>query len=167
MNYTDIVYGKHQISDKVIIELIKSPALKRLKKIQQSGYFHPFFKGANFSRFEHSIGDYLLLKIYGAPIEEQIAGLIHDVSHLTFSHCIDYVFGAENGKTQGHQDNNKTKVRNNESNFDAKVYCKSRVVDPFFSEKGKIMRVSEKNLGWKELLAKESKPKEYYLKFLD
>ncbi|MFH0928024.1 MAG: HD domain-containing protein, partial [bacterium] len=41
--------------------------------------------------FEHSVGVYLLLHQYGAPLEEQIAGLIHDVSHTAFSHIADYV----------------------------------------------------------------------------
>jgi len=47
----------------------------------------------------------LLLKIYGAPIEEQITGLIHDVSHSAFSHCIDYVLDAGSEKEHNHQDN--------------------------------------------------------------
>ena len=46
---------------------------------------------------------YLLMK-FGASIEEQIAGLIHDVSHSAFSHCIDYIGGIEGQKDQTHQD---------------------------------------------------------------
>ncbi|MFH1582977.1 MAG: hypothetical protein ABIB72_01505, partial [Candidatus Falkowbacteria bacterium] len=42
---------------------------------------------------------------YNAPLEEQIAGLIHDVSHSVFSHCIDYVIKTGDGKEQNHQDN--------------------------------------------------------------
>ena len=51
------------------------------------------------------MGVYLLLKRYGASLEEQIAGLIHDVSHGTFSHCLDYVFAEGSQKEQTHQDN--------------------------------------------------------------
>ncbi len=43
--------------------------------------------------------------MYNAPIEEQIAGLIHDVSHSAFSHCIDYVLDAGSEKEHNHQDN--------------------------------------------------------------
>jgi hypothetical protein len=51
------------------------------------------------------MGVYLLLKNYGAPIEEQIAGLIHDASHSAFSHCVDYVLAAGSESEQSHQDN--------------------------------------------------------------
>jgi len=105
MKYTDRVYGNFEITEPVILELINSSTLQRLKEIDQAGYFEPHFPGTTHSRFEHSIGDYLLLKIYRAPIEEQIAGLIHDVSHSAFSHCIDYVLDAGSEKEHNHQDN--------------------------------------------------------------
>lgn len=105
MKYTDRVYGNFEITEPVILELINSPTLQRLKEIDQAGYFEPYFPGTAHSRFEHSIGDYLLLENYGAPIEEQIAGLIHDVSHSAFSHCIDYVLDAGSEKEHNHQDN--------------------------------------------------------------
>lgn len=104
MKYTDRVYGDFEISEPVILELINSSTFQRLKEIDQAGYFEPHFPGTAHSRFEHSIGDYLLLKMYGAPIEEQIAGLIHDVSHSAFSHCIDYVLDTGSEKTHNHQD---------------------------------------------------------------
>jgi len=105
MKYTDRVYGSFEIDELVILELINSKTLQRLKGIDQSGYFEPHFPGIAHSRFEHSVGVYLLLKMYNASIEEQIAGLIHDVSHSTFSHCIDYVLDAGSEKEQNHQDN--------------------------------------------------------------
>ena len=33
----------------------------------------------------------LLIKKMGGSIEEQIAGLLHDVSHTAFSHVVDFV----------------------------------------------------------------------------
>lgn len=105
MYVDDRVYGKVEISEPVVLELINSPSLQRLKGVEQAGYYEPFFPGAKYSRFEHSLGDYLLLNRYGAPLEEQIAGLIHDVSHSVFSHCIDYVLEAGSEKEQSHQDN--------------------------------------------------------------
>lgn len=105
MKYTDRVYGNFEIEEPVILELINSKTFQRLKEIDQAGYFEPHFPGTAHSRFEHSIGVYLLLKMYGASIEEQIAGLIHDVSHSAFSHCIDYVLDAGSEKEHNHQDN--------------------------------------------------------------
>src|SRR3989344_705613 len=105
MKYTDRVYGNFEIDEPVILELINSKTTQRLKDIDQAGYFEPHFPKTAHSRFEHSIGVYLLLKMYGAPIEEQIAGLIHDVSHSTFSHCIDYVLDTGSEREQNHQDN--------------------------------------------------------------
>lgn len=105
MIYRDIIHGDMEISEPVIIELINCPSIQRLKKIDQAGYSEPYFPDKKHNRFEHSVGDYLLLKKYNAPIEEQINGLIHDVSHSAFSHCIDYVL--DSGSQQKHdlQDN--------------------------------------------------------------
>ncbi|MDO8591779.1 MAG: HD domain-containing protein [bacterium] len=105
MKVEDRVYGEVGISESVLLEIINSPALQRLKDIDQAGYFEPYFPGTRHSRFEHSVGVCSLLKKYGAPIEEQIAGLIHDVSHSAFSHCIDYVLDVGSEKEHNHQDN--------------------------------------------------------------
>lgn len=101
----DKVYGNIEISDPIILDLINCPSIQRLKKIDSAGYYEPFFPGTRRSRFDHSIGVYLLLKIYGASIEEQIAGLIHDVSHSAFSHCIDYVLSSISPEKHDYQDN--------------------------------------------------------------
>lgn len=105
MNIEDRIYGDVEISEPVLLEIINNPRLQRLKDIDQAGYFEPHFPGTWHSRFEHSVGVCSLLKRYGAPIEEQIAGLIHDVSHSAFSHCIDYVLDVGSEKEHNHQDN--------------------------------------------------------------
>lgn len=105
MMYEDRIYGMQEITEPVILELIACPTLQRLKDIDQAGYRNAYFPDSSHSRFEHSVGVYLLLKQYGAPLEEQIAGLIHDVSHSAFSHCIDYVLKEGNVEQQSHQDN--------------------------------------------------------------
>ena len=80
----------------VLLELIKSPALQRLKKINQHGawIFQPMYL-KKFTRLDHSLGVMLLLRKYGASLKEQIAGLLHDISHTAFSHVIDRVYGRE------------------------------------------------------------------------
>jgi len=105
MRYEDKIYGKIEITEPIILDLINSPSLERLKGIDQAGYFEPHFPESSRTRFEHSVGVYLLLKKYSAPIEEQIAGLIHDVSHTVFSHCADYALDAGSEKKHDHQDN--------------------------------------------------------------
>ena len=105
MKYHDKVYGDFEITEPVIIDLINSNPIQRLKYIDQAGYLEPFIPGSSRSRFDHSLGVYLLLKKFGATIEEQISGLIHDVSHSAFSHCIDYVLESGSEKDHNHQDN--------------------------------------------------------------
>lgn len=96
MEFVDTVFGKQTITEPVILSLIESPALQRLRGIDQCGYPGPFFPELRkHTRFEHSLGVYFLLRQFHAPIEEQVAGLLHDVSHSAFSHAIDYVFGDE------------------------------------------------------------------------
>lgn len=105
MDYQDRIYGNFNISDPVILELINGRSLQRLKEISQIGYPKPYFSVAGISRFEHSLGVYLLIRKYNASIEEQIAGLIHDVSHSAFSHCIDYALDAGSEAEHDYQDN--------------------------------------------------------------
>jgi hypothetical protein len=61
--------------------------------------------------------------------------------------------------------NNKIKFENNPQNYDAHVFCKSRIVDPLFKDKEITRRVSETDSNWKEVLEREMKPKEYFIKF--
>jgi HD superfamily phosphohydrolase len=317
-----------------------------LKNIGQGGYPPLYYNPRSLplseishTRFEHSLGVYYLLRKFNASLEEQIAGLIHDVSHATFSHGIDYVLDAGSEKEQNHQDNifksfvkkseipgiltkhnfnadyisdehnfpllekplpdlcadridyslrtgivfqeitkddldyflrnlaaienkwvfndfesakkyaelflkmntlyfagihsavmfrtvgdtlryaldkgyiserdlyttddevlnkikqnlgdelrssstlrsarvadeklkllfnrmeNRVKFKNDPQNYDAHVFCKSRIVDPLFSENGQIKRISEANGEWKEVLKREMQPKEYFIKF--
>lgn len=106
MLISDRVYGEINITEPIILELLSSPFLKRLAGIDQCGYTKPFRSDDQIiNRLEHSIGVYWLLKKYGAPLTEQVAGLIHDISHSVFSHSIDYVLEDGNGKEQNHQDN--------------------------------------------------------------
>ncbi|MCL5410931.1 MAG: HD domain-containing protein [Patescibacteria group bacterium] len=110
LHLKDRVYGEVEIKEPVILDLINSPSLQRLKDVDQAGY-QPLWVNPNVdvgeydhSRFAHSLGVYLLLKKYKASLEEQIAGLIHDVSHSAFSHCIDYVLDSGLETEQNHQD---------------------------------------------------------------
>lgn len=331
MIYQDRAYGELKIETPVILELLNSKTLQRLKEIDQAGYPPLYYNPHSFpiaeihhTRFEHSLGVYYLLKRFGASLEEQISGLIHDVSHPAFSHCIDYVLDSGSPKEHNYQDNifksfikkseipeilkkynldseyiseernfpllektlpdlcadridyslrsgtvlkeidretlnyfldhlsvennhwifndfesakkyaelffklntfyfagiwsavmfrtvgdtlryalnqgylseddlyttdeevlekikqnlkdeklrllfnrmnNQVKFKNNPANYDAHVFCKSRIIDPLFKLNGETKRLSETDNQWKEILEKEMKPKEYFLKF--
>jgi len=92
MIINDKIYGKQEIIDPIILELIATSEMQRLKHINQYGVWDLFDPKYFTSRFDHSVGAYLLLRKFNAPREEQIAGLLHDISHTAFSHVIDYVF---------------------------------------------------------------------------
>lgn len=102
MVIVDRVYGTENIRPSVLIELIKSRPVQRLKGIAQYGVPDKYYIYKNYSRYEHSVGVMILLKKLGASEEEQIAGLLHDISHTAFSHIVDWVVGSE--KTETFQD---------------------------------------------------------------
>lgn len=104
MKYVDIIHGEVEIVDDVVIDIMNTTVFQRLRGIDQAGYFQVYFPGTEQSRFEHSVGCYLLLKKFGASIEEQIAGLLHDISHSAFSHTADYVFEGGRGADHNYQD---------------------------------------------------------------
>lgn len=103
MQIEDEVYGDFEIKEPVLKDLINSPTIQRLKGISQQGMPREIYHREVFSRFEHSIGVFLLLRKLGANLHEQIAGLIHDISHTAFSHVIDWVIG--DPSKENHQDN--------------------------------------------------------------
>ena len=92
MQYNDKVYGTVEISDPILLELMDSSAMTRLKTVLQHGISGLIGVTEKTTRFEHSVGTMLLVRRLGGSLEEQIAALLHDVSHTAFSHVIDYVF---------------------------------------------------------------------------
>ncbi|MGG0729463.1 HD domain-containing protein [Bacillus paramycoides] len=95
MVISDVIYGEFKV-DQVLEKLILSKPVQRLKGIHQAGASYLMNEKWNVTRFDHSVGVMLLIKKLGGSVEEQIAGLLHDVSHTAFSHVIDYVFDNEN-----------------------------------------------------------------------
>lgn len=102
MIINDRIYGRVNIKEPVLIELIKSRPVQRLKNISQFGIPDEFYFVKGYSRYEHSVGVMILLKKLNADLEEQIAGLLHDVSHYAFSHVIDWVL--DNSENEDYQD---------------------------------------------------------------
>lgn len=87
----DILYGKFEV-DGVLEELLLSVPMQRLKGVHQGGAIFLVDPSQKHTRFEHSLGVLWLVRNFGGGLEEQIAALLHDVSHTAFSHVGDQVF---------------------------------------------------------------------------
>lgn len=85
----DKIYGKHTISEPVIAELLRSPAVLRLEGIGLHGQTDLLGITHTVTRLEHSIGASLLVRKVGASVADQVAGLLHDISHTVLSHDVD------------------------------------------------------------------------------
>ncbi|GAF65160.1 putative phosphohydrolase [Bacillus sp. TS-2] len=98
--------------EEVLRELIESKAIKRLMSIHQGGASYLVNEKWNVTRYDHSIGVMLLIRRLGGSLEEQIAGLLHDVSHTAFSHVIDYVL--DYSKEDYHEEIFQSVIENSE-----------------------------------------------------
>ena len=105
MKIIDSIYGEFEI-ELIFEQLIKTKEVQRLKGIHQAGASYLINPKWNVSRYEHSIGTMLLIRLMGGSIEEQIAGLLHDISHTAFSHVIDFT------------------LKNDEEDYHEKIYDK-------------------------------------------
>lgn len=86
------IYGDFAITEPVLIDLLKDPLVQRLKGVRQYGIDYYILKQEYYTRYDHSVGVFALLRFFGATIKEQIAGLLHDVSHTAFSHLADFLY---------------------------------------------------------------------------
>ena len=105
MQYDDELYGKVEITEPLLLDLIASDAVQRTKGISQHGITALLGITPPFSRFDHSVGAMLLVRRLGANVNEQAAALLHDISHTAFSHVIDFVFDDPSG--QGYHEEKK------------------------------------------------------------
>jgi hypothetical protein len=98
----DCIYGTVEITEAAIQDVLASQAVQRLKGVLQHGISALIGITTPVSRYDHSLGVMLLIRRLGGDEQEQIAGLLHDVSHTAFSHVIDYV--VENHTGQSYHD---------------------------------------------------------------
>ena len=101
MQISDFIYGDYELEEPVLIELIESKPMQRLKKISQYGLPKVLPSSRIFQIRAFNWSNALLRKL-GAEIQEQTAGLIHDVSHTAFSHIADWAIG--DPLKEGYQD---------------------------------------------------------------
>src|SRR6266481_3951243 len=87
------IYGNFIVTEPVLVDLFNHPIMERIKHIRQYGVSDYIIKQKKeYTRYEHCVGVWALLYLYGARLEEQIAGLLHDTSHTVFSHVGDTLF---------------------------------------------------------------------------
>lgn len=155
MKYTDRVYGEFEITEPVILELINSLSLQRLKDVDQAGYRPVRVKPEvdpgelDNSRFAHSLGVYLLLRKYNAPI----AGPASAIMFRTVGDCLRYALQKEYIS----EDDLYT--------TDNPVIEKVKRFLNNFVDNGILKRVSEVEANWNDIIKQEAKPKQYFLKF--
>lgn len=111
MKINDVIYGDFKIKEPVLIDLINSKPVQRLKGIEQYGIPKELYLFPGFSRYDHSLGAMLLLRKLNATLEEQVAGLLHDISTTAFSHIIDWVLGYQ-AKEDYHDEIHNTVIEN-------------------------------------------------------
>ncbi|PSQ95399.1 MAG: HD family phosphohydrolase [Bacteroidetes bacterium SW_11_64_17] len=101
--FSDPVHGFISVPKNVIMDLIQTPEVQRLRRIRQLGVGHLVFPGAEHTRFNHALGAMALmqdaltnLSEKGTPIDpdERTAALavalLHDVGHGAFSHTLEH-----------------------------------------------------------------------------
>ncbi len=92
MQLHDAVYGSFSLENPFLQELVLSKPVQRMKGVRQAGALYYIDPTRTVTRFEHCVGVMRLLESANASVEEQAAGLLHDVGHTAFSHVIDVVF---------------------------------------------------------------------------
>ncbi len=92
---SDYLWGSVLIDNDMLINLLNSRAIERLKWIGQHGPLNhiSFLDGkmSNVSRYEHSVGAMILTLKVGGSIDDAIAALLHDIMHTAFSHAFDFL----------------------------------------------------------------------------
>jgi len=94
MRWVDRVYGSVAIDEPAVLDLIECPTFQRLKGVRQAGPSALAFPFKDVTRYEHSLGVFILLRRLGADRREQVAGLLHDISHTAFSHAVDFIISS-------------------------------------------------------------------------
>ncbi|KAH8660614.1 hypothetical protein BX600DRAFT_514204 [Xylariales sp. PMI_506] len=90
----DEIYGRHIITEPVLVDLLCSTPLIRLKGVNQHGISGLLGITPPVTRLEHSVGAFLQVRMVGAALDEQVAALLHDVSHTAMSHVVDFALSA-------------------------------------------------------------------------
>ncbi len=101
--FNDPVHGFVSVPKGLVLGLVESPEVQRLRRIRQLGLGFLVFPGAVHTRFEHGIGAMALMGEALDTIREKgtvmatdetdgalAAALLHDVGHGPFSHTLEH-----------------------------------------------------------------------------
>jgi HD superfamily phosphohydrolase len=86
----DDLHGTHTITEPVLIAILLSTSFLRLASIGQHGISNLLGINPAVTRYEHSVGACLIVRAADASLGEQVAALLHDVSHTVLSHDVDW-----------------------------------------------------------------------------
>lgn len=113
--FRDPVLDYIHVQHRIILDLIDSQEVQRLRRIKQLGTTSYTFHGAEHSRFSHSLGVYEITRricdrfVRNYPIEKDpingwddkerlltlCAALLHDIGHGPFSHSFEGIFNTD------------------------------------------------------------------------
>ncbi len=101
--FSDPVHGFISVPRGLILDLVGTPEVQRLRRIRQLGIGHMVFPGAEHSRFGHALGAMALMhdalislsekgtSVSPQELEAALAvALLHDVGHGPFSHTLEH-----------------------------------------------------------------------------
>lgn len=100
----DTIYGRMAIDEPVLLDILRSRCFERLWNIRNGGHRHYVIARDSFNRGEHSVGVFTLVRMFGGSLEEQVAALLHDISHTTFSHAGGFYFSSDARTADNYQD---------------------------------------------------------------
>lgn len=99
----------------VEVKILDTPQMQRLRRIKQNGLAYIVYPAMNATRFEHSLGVMHLagktanhLNLSKEDTQDlRLAGLLHDIGHLPFSHLLKI-------KNFSHEENSARIIKNTE-----------------------------------------------------
>ena len=113
--FRDAVHNYIHVDQPVLLELINSKEMQRLRRIKQLGGTHQVYQSAEHSRFCHSLGVYI--NDYD-KLTVMCAALLHDLGHGPFSHCFEEAFGFNHEEYTIKIINNDSEVHHILENFE-------------------------------------------------
>jgi HD superfamily phosphohydrolase len=101
--FSDPVHGFVSVPKDLVLDLVQTPEVQRLRRIRQLGVGHMVFPGAEHSRFGHALGAMALMHDCLSSLQEKgtalsaedvraalCVALLHDVGHGPFSHTLEH-----------------------------------------------------------------------------
>jgi HD superfamily phosphohydrolase len=146
--FSDPVHGFISVPKNLILDLVQTPEVQRLRRIRQMGVAHLVFPGAEHTRFVHALGAMALMQDALKNVNEKgtaisqdeytaalAAALLHDIGHGAFSHTLEH----ELVQDFEHEDMSRLLLGDLNERFDGALDLAIKIFDdtyerPFFHE---------------------------------